>query len=211
MSRPRLEQITEARASFLYVEHVFTESGKGWASMRKVFLNYSKPVADMLGQVSHPEALLTVVVLGSNLNSILNYSPIFKDRHEQARRIEEWILFCLLSDFPDRTPWPPEETLVRLRRYQHIDASLIQQLQQTGKNPFGDLTGVFLCDLFGDGVEKLCRAGENCLDNLLFSLLADLFTITCTSSFSYWKMAYGKYDIVSGGLPTPTRGNKGIF
>lgn len=204
MSKRQLQQITEARASFLYVEHVFTESAKGWASMRDVILNHRKTATDVIARVFHPEAILTIAVLGSNIDSILNYSPVFKDKHEQAARIQEWILFSLLTDFRDRTPWSPEETLLKVRRYQQLNATLIEELQRTGKNPFGDLTGAFLCDLFGDEVEKLCQAGTNCLDHFLLTLLADLFTITCSSSFSYWQSAYGKYDIVLGGLSTPS-------
>ncbi|MFH0960927.1 MAG: hypothetical protein V1897_19760 [Pseudomonadota bacterium] len=204
MSKPQLEQITEARASYLYVEHVFTESANGWASMRDVILKYIKNSTDVIARVSNPEAILTFAVLGHNLDSITNYSPLFKDKHDQAARIEEWILFSLLTDFRDRSPWSPEESLLKVRKYQQLDATLIEELKLTGKNPFGDLTGAFLCELFGNEVEKLYQEGTNWLNHFLFTFLADIFTITCSSSFSYWKTAYGKYEIVSGGLSVPT-------
>lgn len=204
MSERQLQRITEARASFLYVEHAFAEGVKGWKSICEVILNFRKTATEMIARVHNAEAFLTVALLGSNLNSILNYSPLFKDKREQSERIEEWILFCLINDFRDKTPWSPEETLSKVRRCQQLNATLMDELQQTGKNPFGDLTGAFLCDLLGDEVKKLCQEGTDCLDPFLLTLLADLFTITCSSSFSYWKTAYDKYEIVSGGLSTPS-------
>jgi hypothetical protein len=203
MSERKRSQVTEARASYLYVEHAFIESAKGWAAMRDVIVKHAPVGADLIAQVSNPEILLTITVLGSNLSSMMNYSPIFKDKRQQATRLEEWILFSLLSDFRDSIPWSPEETLSKIRRYQHLDAMLVKELRQTGKNPFGDLTGNFLCELFSERVSNLCPPGTTCIDQLLLTLLADLFTISCSSVFSYWKTTYEKYDVVAGDLASP--------
>lgn len=190
MTTQQSQEITEAQASFNYVKLVFDKCAEGWAYMVGVIKNYDKNGVNIIANVSHPDVKLAIAVLGSSLDFILNHSPLFDDKHEQAARIEEWIIFSLLSDIKNRTSWPFEETLFKIRKYQQLNAKLEKEFKQSGENPFGDLTIAFLCDIFGNDVKKLCEEGTDNLDSSLHSTLADIFMAVSVGSLCYWSTVY---------------------
>lgn len=164
--------------------------------MRYGILSFRKTATDAVARAAHAEALLTVAVLGCSLDLILGDSPIFEGKHEQAVRIEEWVVFSLLNDFSERIPWSTEETLNRVRKYQKLHSTVLKELPHTKRNPFGDFVGVFLLDLFADDIKELCPLGRDHLDGLVHITLAGIFSITFAESVRYWKTAYEKFDIV---------------
>lgn len=190
------EQITELKASYLYLKYVFDQSKGGWEGIKEAIEKYNRQGYKIVHKVISPTEKLALSVIGINTNAILNYSPLFQNNRNQATRIEHYVLFSLLSDFSNILPWSPEETLTQVRHWQRLDNKLVKELKQIGKNPFGDLAGYFLCELFGDNVIDLCQKGTTNIDHFILSIIADLYTLLCSNSFLYWKKTIDNYILI---------------
>jgi hypothetical protein len=190
------ESLTEARASYLYLEHVFKESAKGWESIREFIESHKQIGRELIQKIEYPSETLSLAIIGQNLSALVAFSPLFQNKRDEATRLEDWTLFSLLSDFAEMIPWPPEETLSKVRRWQQLHYQLVSQMKDTGRNPFGDLTGNLLGELFGDNLLNLCQPNTTHIDHFLLTAIADMFTITCSTSFSYWKTTTEKYNLI---------------
>jgi hypothetical protein len=150
---------------------------------------------------NNPVEILALSIIGQNTNALMTYSPLFQNNREQASRIEYFTLLSLLSDFSDTFPWSLEEILSQVRKWQLLDNKFIEQLKTMGKNPFGNLAGYFLCEIYGHNVISLCQKGTTNIDQFLLTNIADLYTILCSSSFSYWKTTLDKYELICEIIP----------
>lgn len=201
MCRDTRESLTDARASYLYLEHVFRQSAKGWESIREFMESHKQIGRELTQKIEYPSELLSLAIIGQNLSALVAYSPLFQNKRDEAARLADWTMFSLLSDFAEKIPWTPEETLAKVRRWQQLDYQLVSQAKDTGRNPFGDLTGHLLGELFGDNILKLCQPNTNHIDHFLLTAIADMFTITCSASFSYWKITTEKFNLIKEKQP----------
>jgi hypothetical protein len=190
------ETLTDARASYLYLEQVFAESKTCWESMRKFLQDHNYVAAELMTKIDYPIETLTLAIIGQNMSALVAYSPLFNNNRAQAGRLEDWTLFNLLSDFSKKLPWTSEETLAKIRHWERLDYQLVSQLKDSGRNPFGDLTGHLLGELLGDNIRNLCQPGTDHLNHFLLTFMADTFTIACSTSFLFWKKTTETYQII---------------
>jgi len=190
------ESLTDPKASYLYIEQVFEESKKCWESIRSFLQNHKQIGPELMNKFIYPSETISLAIIGQNMSALVAYSPLFHSNREQAARLEDWTLFNLLSEFSEKLPWTPEETLAKVRHWEQIDYQLVKRLKDIGRNPFGDLTGHLLREFLGDDILKLCQSGTTHLDHFIHTILADMFTIACTTSFSFWKNIIENYQII---------------
>jgi|GEM_PF-1581558 len=192
-----MERIEESVAGAQYVDLVLFRA-KETARLAMTFLTDTHGLDRALaGAVRNPGWPCGLAILGSTLSSLVNYSPVFAERREQAHRLEFWTLFSLMTDHPAPDGTPIETVLRTVRVFQVVDHDFVQKREL----PYGNIAARILRAWFPKDQHHFYMPNSDTYQPFLVTVLGDLFAITCAECFAFWKDIGEKYEILRSEPP----------
>lgn len=172
-------QSNDKELSSQYVRHVLL-AGR----------NSQQPIAKALGdlatsKVSFPldeDAAfeISLSILGASLALLKGHSKVMTA--ERGAQIEKYCKQSIENDFR-LSPDFVMETIRAIDEYQ----SAVNNAMTSGKNPFGDISGMMLVKCLKSEAMQLCLPGTGNLNPIIHQVIGDLMALAITETATFWK------------------------